>query len=76
MRIGAYYAENGKCDFIVWAPFLKTVALKIVSPHEKIFPMEKDTKGYWKTTVENVSIPTLYIYMLEDERERISHLLK
>jgi maltooligosyltrehalose trehalohydrolase len=70
MRIGAYYSGNGRCEFIVWAPFLKTVSLKIVSPQEKIFPMEKDTQGYWRTTVEHVSVPTRYVYLLEVERER------
>jgi maltooligosyltrehalose trehalohydrolase len=70
MRIGAHYTRNETCEFIVWAPFLKTVALKIVSPNEKIFSMGKDTRGYWKTTVEDVSIPTRYIYVLENERER------
>lgn len=70
MRIGAHYSGSGRCEFIVWAPFLKTVALKIVSPQEKIFPMEKDTQGYWRTTVEHVSFPTLYIYRLDGKWER------
>jgi len=70
MRIGAHYSGNGRCEFVLWAPFLKTVALKIVSPQEKIFPMEKDTQGYWRTTVEHVSAQTLYLYRLEDKRER------
>jgi maltooligosyltrehalose trehalohydrolase len=70
MRIGAHYAGNGTCEFVVWAPFLKTVALKTVLPQEKIFPMGKDTKGYWKTTVKQISIPTRYVYLLEGERER------
>jgi maltooligosyltrehalose trehalohydrolase len=70
MRIGAHYSVNERCEFIVWAPLLKKVALKIVSPREKIFPMEKDTQGYWRTTVEHISTQTLYLYRLEGERER------
>jgi maltooligosyltrehalose trehalohydrolase len=77
MNIGADYSGNGTCEFVVWAPFLNTVTLKIVSPREKIFPMGKDTRGYWKTTVEHLSMPIRYVYMLEGERERpdpASHL--
>lgn len=70
MKIGAHYSGSGRGEFIVWAPFLKNVALKIVSPREKTFPMEKDTQGYWRTTVEHVSAQTLYLFRLEDERER------
>lgn len=70
MKIGAHYSGSGRSEFIVWAPFLKNVALKIVSPQEKIFPMEKDSKGYWKTIAENISTPMLYMFRLEGKRER------
>lgn len=70
MRIGAHYLGNRRCKFIVWAPILKNVELKIFTPREKIFSMEKDLNGYWVATIENVSIPTLYVYRLEGEKER------
>ncbi len=70
MRIGAHYLQNGRCEFVVWAPFLEKVELKIVTPQENISSMEKDSNGYWRTTVEHVSIPTIYIYRLEGEKER------
>ena len=70
MRIGAHYSGDGRCEFVVWAPFLKNVSLKIISPQEKIFPMEKDTRGYWRTTTEHASAQTLYLFRLEEQRER------
>lgn len=70
MRIGAHYSGNGRCEFVVWAPFLEKVEIKILLPQEKIYPMEKVSKGYWGTTVENISFPTLYIYRLDGGRER------
>jgi len=70
MKISAHYTGNGNCEFVVWAPLLKTIALKLVSPHENIFPMEKDPRGYWKISVKHLSIPTRYVYILDGERER------
>jgi len=55
VKIGMHYLGCGKCKFTVWAPFQKEVALKIVSPQEKIIPMEKDSKGYWKITIGDTS---------------------
>lgn len=71
MRIGARYLGYGRCEFTVWAPFLKKVEIKIIFLPQKItLPMEKDEKGYWSTVVDNVLPGTLYLYRLENERER------
>jgi len=70
MRIGAHYAGNGICEFVVWAPFLKAVSLKIVSPRERILPMVKGPKGYWEKTADHASVPMRYVFMLEGELER------
>jgi len=70
MKIGAHYLGCGRCEFTVWAPFLKEVALKIVSPQEKIISMEKGGKGYWKITVGDTSDKTRYLYRLNGEKER------
>jgi maltooligosyltrehalose trehalohydrolase len=70
MKIGANYLDNGTCEFIVWAPFKTKVELKIVSPEEKIIPMQKDEWGYWKATVNDFSPDYLYFYRLDDEKDR------
>lgn len=70
MKIGANYTGNGKCEFVVWAPFLKKMLLKIVSTEERVIPMVRDNRGYWHVTAEIVSPSTLYYYRLDDERER------
>jgi len=70
MKIGAQYLGNGRCEFILWAPFLKSVSVKIVSPMERIIPMGKDESGYWKIKVDDVFHGTLYLYRLENEKDR------
>jgi len=70
MKIGAHHIDNRRREFIVWAPFLKSVELKIVSHREEVIPMEKDEKGYWRSIVEDISQGTRYFYRLEKERYR------
>lgn len=61
---------DGKTEFVVWAPFRKEVAVKLVSPSERIVPMTKDESGYWKATVETASPGTQYYYSLGGGLER------
>lgn len=70
MRIGSFYLGNGECEFVVWAPLVENLALKIVSPVERLLPMEKDGAGYWKAVAGDIFPGTRYLYRIEDERER------
>jgi maltooligosyltrehalose trehalohydrolase len=42
MNIGADYLGQEVCEFVVWAPLLENVSLKLVFPSERIIPMKKD----------------------------------
>ncbi len=75
MNIGANYLGKEGCEFVVWAPFLKKVELKIIPPvgtiHEMpLHIMEKDDNGYWKRVVEDIPPGALYFYRLEEEKDR------
>ncbi len=70
MKVGAQYLGGGRCEFVVWSPLLKEVALKTVSPEERLIPMDRDANGYWRTYVENVFPGSFYFYRLEDGRDR------
>jgi maltooligosyltrehalose trehalohydrolase len=49
MKIGPCYTYEW-CDFILWSPAAENISLKIISPEEKIGPMEKDECDYWKVS--------------------------
>lgn len=70
MKNGIKYVRNEGCEFNVWAPFLNKVAVKIISPEEKVIPMEKDNEGYWKTTIAGITPAMKYFYLLGDEEDR------
>ncbi|MFH1778157.1 MAG: malto-oligosyltrehalose trehalohydrolase [Candidatus Omnitrophota bacterium] len=67
MKIGAYYISKNSCEFTVWAPFKKNIALKIVAPRERIMAMEKDSLGYWHTTLDSLENNTRYFYQIENK---------
>lgn len=70
MRIGANYLGDKGCEFVVWAPLLNKVELKIISPEERTVPMDRDRFGYWNAVIEDISPGTLYLYRLGSDKER------
>ena len=70
MKIGANYSKNGTCEFSVWAPFAGNISLKLMSPSERLIPMQKNASGYWKTIAGGVKPGDLYMYRIEGERDR------
>ncbi|WP_088891566.1 malto-oligosyltrehalose trehalohydrolase [Leptolyngbya ohadii] len=69
MQIGSRYLGNGQCHFIVWSPLSQQVELHLVSPEDKLIPLEKDDQGYWQTTIA-AEPGTLYFYRLNGEVDR------
>lgn len=70
IRLGAFYRGNGTGEFTVWAPLLKSVAVKITSPGVRLLPMEKDDRGYWKTEASGLFPGARYFYRLNHEKDR------
>ncbi len=77
IQISACYAGEGECDFIVWAPQVNQVAIKLVSPEVRMIPMERDEWGYWRARAEEITPGTQYLYRINIDEERpdpASHL--
>jgi maltooligosyltrehalose trehalohydrolase len=67
---GAHCRDDGTCEFTLWAPLAESISLKIRAPFEKVIPMQKSERGYWKTTVDGIPPGTLYMYGIEGELDR------
>lgn len=70
IKIGAHCRKNGEWRLAVWVPFSEQVEVKVLSPTERLIPMKKDARGYWKVQTKDVGPGTRYFYRLEGERER------
>lgn len=68
--LGAVCLGKETAGFTVWAPLLKSVAVKITAPESRIIPMERDERGYWKTIATGLFPGTAYVYRLNDEKDR------
>ncbi len=70
VALGALFLGKESAEFIVWAPLLRSVAIKITSPDARMIAMAPDGQGYWRTTVTGLSPGTRYVYRLNDEKDR------
>ena len=70
MRVGANYLGDGRCEFIVWAPLRQQVSVQILTPEERLLPMEKDDQGYWRLSATEVSPGSRYQFQLDGEITR------
>lgn len=54
----------------MWAPLRDRVDVHLVSPFDKVVPLERDDRGYFTGTVDGVEVGARYLFRLDGERER------
>ncbi len=69
MKLGATYTDNEQCHFVVWAPFAQEVAVRIISPRERLIPLARRDYGYHEATAAGVEPGSRYCYRLDDQNE-------
>lgn len=69
-QVGAQYLGDSRCEFRVWAPLPRQVALRIVAPKERALSLDRDDLGYWATTVDEVAPGSRYWYLLDGTTQR------
>jgi len=57
----------GGCRFRVWAPTAEQVEVHLVSPAERLAPLERRERGYWEATVAGVEPGALYFFRLNGQ---------
>jgi maltooligosyltrehalose trehalohydrolase len=70
MRPGARYLGEGASEFTVWAPLVKSMAVKVLAAPERLVPMVRNGSGYWTATVSDLPAGTRYLYRLDNDRDR------
>jgi len=68
--LGATCLGGGLGGFLVWAPLVSRVEVHIVSPEERIAPLEKFGRGYHYGVVQGISPGTRYFYRFDSNLER------
>lgn len=70
LDIGATPTTGDAVKFRVWAPYAKSVALKLVDQDRIMVPMQRDEQGYFETVVTGVAPRARYRYVLDGGKER------
>jgi maltooligosyltrehalose trehalohydrolase len=70
LRVGAFCLGDGRCEFRVWAPFLKELSVRIVSPGDRNIIMEKEGNGFWRLESEDIPPGAHYFFKLDGDVER------
>lgn len=70
MELGAIHLGGGRCRFRVWAPRAKRVEVHLVSPGDRVAPLEPAARGYHEAVVEGVRPGARYFYRLDGKHER------
>ena len=67
--LGPQSVGGGQWRFRVWAPKARQVELKLVAPDARLLLMNRDHRGYFELTVEDVDFGARYYYRLDGERD-------
>jgi len=68
--LGATPLPDGRCRFLVYAPFARTVEVHLLSPTSRAAPLEGNGAGYHHGIVDGVEAGALYLYRLDGAKER------
>lgn len=68
--LGATPLGDDRYGFLVWAPLINQMEVHILSPEERIVPLEKVSRGYHYGVAQRVKPGTRYFYRLDGKTER------
>ncbi len=66
MEIGAIYRGGEACDFRVFAPAARSVALGLGPAAARVVPLQAEPEGYWRARVEDAPPGTLYRFRIDE----------
>ena len=70
LDLGATSQAGDAVRFRVWAPYAKTVAVRLLGAERPPIPLQSDRHGYFEALVREVSPLTRYQYLLDGSKER------
>lgn len=68
--LGSCFLGDRQCTFTLWAPLLEQATVHLVAPEERLIPMVRDERGYWRATATGIEPGALYFYRWDGETDR------
>ena len=66
VNLGAIYLGGGRTRFLVWAPNAEQMHVRLVSPREDLFPLQKGDRGYFFDVISGVEPGSRYFYRINN----------
>lgn len=70
LSLGACFRAKGLCSFLVWAPDVAKVELRILAPRSRLVRLHRGATGYHYGVFDGIEPGTLYLYRLDGLIER------
>lgn len=68
--LGAQYLGQQHGRFTLWAPLLEQAAVHLVAPEDRLIPMTRDARGYWRATITDLAPDARYFYRWNGATDR------
>jgi maltooligosyltrehalose trehalohydrolase len=69
-ELGACYLGNGRCHFLVWAPYADGHGVLLQCEGKDSAPMAAEARGYYRLVLDDVAPGTRYRYLLSHNKLR------
>ena len=70
MSLGATYLGDGRCRFLVWAPLVGKVEVRVIGSEDRIVPLSSTSRGYHDAVIDGIEAGTEYFYRLDERKDR------
>src|SRR6476620_12091913 len=70
LTLGAIPVGANRCHFRVWAPLHEHVAVHVLTPADRVVPLERHEHGYHEAVLDDVPAGSLYRYRLPNGLEQ------
>jgi maltooligosyltrehalose trehalohydrolase len=68
-RVGAHHLQDGRWEFLLWAPQVRAVSLHLLRGEGELLTMGPLADGYHHATVNNLDVGSEYFYRIDGERD-------
>ena len=69
-RLGATRATDGHCEFLVWAPGVSRVAVRLFEESERVVELAPEPHGYHQGAADSIQPNVRYTYRLDGNKDR------
>jgi len=70
LPLGGFYQGEQQCSFLVWSPRVRQMAVQVVAPHQRSFPLRRDGLGYHSAVADGLGPGTRYFLLLDGKQQR------